>query len=63
MDALGRHIIVEYFDCDPEIIQDVVFIERSMMEAAVLSGATIISSSFHHFSPFGVSGVIVISSS
>lgn len=63
MDALGRHIIVDYFDCDPEVLMDVVHIEKSMNEAAVRAGATIISSAFHHFSPFGVSGVIVIQES
>ena len=34
-----------------------------MLEAATRSGATIINSVFHHFSPFGVSGVIVIQES
>jgi spermidine synthase len=63
MEALGKHIIVEYFDCDSEALQDVVFIETSMIKAAEMAGATIISSSFHHFSPFGVSGVIVIQES
>ena len=63
MDALGRHIIVEYFDCDPEVLMDVGHIEKSMIEAANRAGATIISSTFHHFSPFGVSGVIVIQES
>lgn len=34
-----------------------------MLKAAHESGATIISSTFHHFSPFGVSGVVVIQES
>ncbi len=34
-----------------------------MVEAAELAGATIVSSSFHHFSPYGVSGVVVIQES
>ncbi|MEO1620009.1 MAG: polyamine aminopropyltransferase, partial [Cyanobacteria bacterium J06632_3] len=38
-------------------------IESSMVGAAKESGATIISSVFHHFSPFGVSGVVVIQES
>ncbi|MFC2124918.1 polyamine aminopropyltransferase [Bacteroidota bacterium] len=63
MEALGKHIIVEYFECDTDALQDVVYIENSMTKAAEMAGATIISSSFHHFSPFGVSGVIVIQES
>jgi len=63
MDSLGRHIIVEFYDCDADKINNVAGIEQLMMKAAELAGATIINSTFHHFSPFGVSGVIVIEES
>lgn len=63
MDALGRHIIVEFYNCSPEKINDVLGIEKSMVEAAKKAGATVINSTFHHFSPFGVSGVVVIEES
>lgn len=63
MASLGRHIIVEYYDCSPEILNDVVNIEKSMINAAEEAGATIINSTFHHFSPYGVSGVVVIQES
>ena len=63
MSSLGRHIIVEYYDCAPEALNDVVHIEKSMEGAAEEAGATIINSTFHHFSPYGVSGVVVIQES
>ncbi|MFA0964315.1 polyamine aminopropyltransferase [Roseivirga sp. BDSF3-8] len=63
MGALGRHIIVEFYDCSPESLNDVVHIEQSMCGAAETAGATIINSTFHHFSPYGVSGVVVIQES
>ena len=63
MGSLGRHIIVEYYDCTPDILNDVVKIEKSMEHAAEEAGATIINSTFHHFSPYGVSGVVVIQES
>ncbi|MFY0594499.1 polyamine aminopropyltransferase [Roseivirga sp.] len=63
MASLGRHIIVEYYDCAPEALNDVTHIEKSMEGAAVEAGATIINSTFHHFSPYGVSGVVVIEES
>jgi spermidine synthase len=63
MTSLGRHIIVEFFGCDPDLMNDVVHIETSMNNAARMSGATVINSTFHHFSPFGVSGVVVIQES
>jgi spermidine synthase len=63
MNALGRHILVEFNGCSPEILNDVSIIEKAMVEAAQKAGATVIQSNFHHFSPFGVSGVVVIQES
>jgi spermidine synthase len=63
MKSLGRHILVEFHGCSAEILNDVPRIEHDMLEAATRSGATIINSVFHHFSPFGVSGVVVIQES
>ncbi len=63
MNSLGRHILVEFHGCSSEILNDVPHIEGSMLKAAKEAGATIISSVFHHFSPFGVSGVVVIQES
>jgi len=60
---LGRHILGEYYGCDPQILDDTELVERYMREAAELSGATIVQSVFHRFSPYGVSGVVVISES
>ena len=63
MTSLGRHLLVEYFDCDREILDDVTQIEEAMTEAADKSGATIVNSVFHLFNPHGVSGVVVIAES
>ena len=61
--ALGRHILVEFLDCDPAVLNDVTLIEQAMVAAAKGAGATVITSNFHHFSPYGVSGVVVIQES
>jgi spermidine synthase len=63
MNALGNHILVEFMRCEPDIMNDVSRIERDMVEAARKAGATVINSTFHHFSPYGVSGVVVIEES
>lgn len=63
MNALGRHILVEFSGCNSEVLDDVSKIEQGMVGAAREAGATVINSSFHHFSPFGVSGVVVIQES
>lgn len=63
MNALGRHILVEYYNCSAEVLNDVSTVENSMVAAAQAADATVINSSFHHFSPYGVSGVVVIQES
>ena len=61
MEALGRHILAEFFQCDSEILNDTSKIEKLMCDAAEKCGATIVESVFHTFNPFGVSGVVVTS--
>jgi len=63
MEALGRQILVEFYDCDNDKINDVEYIESSILAATRASKATIISHNFHKFSPHGVSGVVVIAES
>ena len=61
--VLGHHLLVEFYNCNAQVLDDVEGIERHMREAAVACGATIVTSSFHRFQPWGVSGVVVISES
>ena len=63
MQALGEHILAEFYECDIEAINDVRVVEESLLEAAAIAKATVIGSSFHLFEPHGVSGVLVISES
>ena len=63
MKALGRQIMVEFFDCDRELLNDERFIGEVMKEAAVRCGATIVETVFHTFNPHGISGVVVIAES
>lgn len=63
MNALGRHILVEFYKCDTEIMNNRELIEKEMNRSAELAGATIVSSNFHNFNPYGVSGVVVIAES
>ncbi len=63
MEALGRQILVELYDCKESKLNDVEHIEHSMLEATKKSQATIVSHNFHKFNPYGISGVIVIAES
>ncbi|MCB1190560.1 MAG: S-adenosylmethionine decarboxylase proenzyme [Leptospiraceae bacterium] len=63
MNALGNHVIAEFYDCDEFIINDQETIQEVMMGAVEISGATIIKPVFHKFNPHGVSGVVVVAES
>lgn len=63
MNALGQHIIAEFYDCDQDSINNHEFVETVLLNAAELSGATVIKPVFHKFNPHGVSGCVVISES
>ena len=63
MKSLGKHLIIELFQCDRGILNDLKTLEYQMLEAVELSGATIIQPFFHQFSPHGVTGVVVVAES
>lgn len=63
MHALGRHLLLELFDCDPEAINSLDIVKTAMVEAAKRAQATIVDVVFHEFNPHGVSGVVVIAES
>ncbi|HBR22918.1 MAG TPA: adenosylmethionine decarboxylase [Nitrospiraceae bacterium] len=63
MHALGKHLLVELKDCNPEILKSLDKVRNAMVSAAKKAKATIIDVSFHEFSPFGISGMVVIAES
>lgn len=63
IEQLGRHILVEFYNCDKEILNDHALIEKYMNEAALEANATVVQSCFHMFNPWGVSGAVIIQES
>lgn len=63
MEALGRQVLAEFYGCEGKLMNDVEFIRTHMLAAAEKAGATIVTQAFHHFSPHGVSGTVVIAES
>lgn len=63
MNALGRQILVEFYHCNRQVLNDREGIALAMGEAARLSGATVVEEVFHLFNPHGISGVVVIAES
>ena len=63
MNALGRHILVDLYDCDAKLLDDLDYVAQNMERAARAAGAKILNSTFHPFSPHGVTGVLAIQES
>lgn len=63
MNALGRHMLLELFDCDLDAINNLDSVKETLVEAARRAQATIVDVVFHEFNPFGISGVVVIAES
>ncbi|MGL4523407.1 MAG: adenosylmethionine decarboxylase [Bacilli bacterium] len=63
MDTMGRHVIAELWGCDFDKLNDMNYIERTFVDAALKSGAEVREVAFHKFAPQGVSGVVIISES
>lgn len=61
--VLGHHILLELYDCNDALLNDVQQIKTIMSQAAHKAKATIVTEHFHHFSPYGVSGVVIIQES
>jgi S-adenosylmethionine decarboxylase len=62
MKFAGTHLLVDLWDATN--LADPAEIDRTLCEAALAAGATILHSHFHHFSPNGgVSGVVVLAES
>jgi S-adenosylmethionine decarboxylase len=62
-DPLGEHYIIELYECEHGVLDNLHKIQNSLLDAARMAGATIIDKRFHKFSPQGVSGVVVIAES
>ena len=59
----GKHILAEYSACECSFLDSEPDIRSLMLEAATRSGATVVGDIFHHFSPQGVTGVVVVAES
>lgn len=63
MEYLGHHILAEFYNCSPGVLNDIHFLEKVMIHSTKLAGATLVGSHFHPYSPIGISGVVVIKES
>lgn len=63
MATLGTHLLMELKGSDPIQLDDLSFIEETMLKAASRAQATVVHHGFRRFQPHGVSGVVIIEES
>lgn len=60
---LGEHYIIDLYDCDYAQLNSISTLKKIFLELVDYLNVTYINDFFHKFSPYGVSGVVVIAES
>ena len=60
---VGKHLILELYDCDHCKLDDEAFVRTTLGIAAKLAGATLINLITHRFEPQGVTGLALLAES
>lgn len=60
---IGKHLLVEYYGCEKETLNDQELIRELMFQAATKANVEIVASVFHRFPTQGVTGVVVLAES
>ena len=63
MQKLGKHVLVELWQADPALLDDLEWVRRGLLQAAEEARCTVVSQAFHKYAPQGVSGVVVVAES
>ena len=62
-DAVGKHCILELYECDPSKLDDEAFLRDTITTAAKRAGATLLNLITHRFEPQGVTGLALLAES
>ena len=62
-DMVGKHCILELYDCDPARLDDEAFLRTTITTAAKRAGATLLNLITHSFEPQGVTGLALLAES
>ncbi len=62
-EAIGKHCILELYDCDSSRLDDEAFLRDAITTAARRAGATLLNLITHRFEPQGVTGLALLAES
>ncbi|KYC42137.1 spermidine synthase [Scytonema hofmannii PCC 7110] len=60
---VGRHCILELYNCPTHLLNNPVFMKQALEEAAKVAKSTLLSELTHHFEPYGVTGLALLAES
>ena len=60
---LGTQLLLDLKRCNPKLLDDLELVRRTLIDAALAAGATIVGDSFHRVEAGGVTGVVAIAES
>ena len=60
---VGKHCILELYDCDQSRLNDEAFLRTAITTAAKRAGATLLNLITHRFEPQGVTGLALLAES
>lgn len=63
VDPLGRHLVADYWECDPALLNDCDGITQLLNRAASAAGAKVISIQAHRFENQGVTAIALLAES
>ena len=63
MGAIGRQLILELWECDPQSLDAPDTVKRAIKEAVSASGATLVRLLVHRFPGVGITGIAVLAES
>ena len=61
--SISYQVLIDLYDCDYDKMEDLDYIKNVMHKLSEILGTTIKKEAFYQFSPYGISGVLIIAES
>lgn len=63
LNSVGRHCILELYDCPSSLLDDQAFIQSTLRQAATVAQSTLLGELSHKFEPQGVTALVLLAES
>lgn len=60
---VGRHCMLELYDCPAELLDDQSFVQQALRQAANIAQSTLLGELSHKFDPQGVTALVLLAES